>query len=102
MADSLKLSVQYITGQADHFEVTSDTRISDLKSLVKDAKTWEDQLEKDLTSVLLLTDAGQELDVEDHRTVQNISETGLVDLSKPLQVGGVANSRHFVGRSKEE
>eukprot|EP00438_Fugacium_kawagutii_P024734 Skav213484 [mRNA] locus=scaffold3849:32528:34909:- [translate_table: standard] len=84
MADSMKLSVQYITGQVDQLEVTSDTRVSELKSLVKDAKTWEDQLEKDLTSVLLLTDAGQELDLEDHQTVQNITE--LIDLSKPLQV----------------
>lgn len=96
----MKLSVQYITGQVDHFEVTSDTRISELKSLVKDAKIWEDQLEKDLTSVLLLTGSGQELDLEDHQTVQNISE--LVDLSKPLQVGVANSSRNFVERSKEE
>ena len=61
----MMISVQYISGEVESFEVTPETRISDLKRWVKDARHWADDLEKDLTAVVFMAN-GQQLKDEDH------------------------------------
>ncbi|CAL1147935.1 unnamed protein product [Cladocopium goreaui] len=58
------VSLQFISGAVEVFNVTSWCRVYELKQRVKDAWSWADQLEKDPTTVIFMAN-GQELKDEE-------------------------------------
>ena len=62
------VSLQFISGAVEVFNVTSWCRVYELKQRVKDAWSWADQLEKDLTSVIFMAN-GQELKLGGRKNV---------------------------------
>jgi len=62
------VSLQFISGAVEVFNVTSWCRVYELKQRVKDAWSWADQLEKDLTTVIFMAN-GQELKLGGRKNV---------------------------------
>lgn len=64
------VSLQFISGAVEVFNVTSWCRVYELKQRVKDAWSWADQLEKDLTTVIFMAN-GQELKLGGWKKMSN-------------------------------